>query len=147
LQVRVHTAVPQPLRANCGACADRVLKGPGPKSASALARDPGVWLERLYSEIAAGKDWPLVQVPRERYDNFHESARIKTWSFMLWLVARYPERWPRLLEDVSKPNQLPEDVAAAFREVLERDVGEIEAQWRKWARSNSRIGKASGLGR
>ena len=114
-------------------------------NAKLLPHDPKVWLSRLQDEIEAGTDYPLVQIPRQRSDNFHESARIKSWSFMLWLVARHPDRWLKLLDKLSAPDLLPEDVTKVFATVLERDLGEVEDEWRAWARRGSRIGKASGL--
>lgn len=114
-------------------------------NARLLPRDPKAWLSRLQDEIEAGTDYPLVQIPRQRSDNFHESARIKSWSFMLWLVARHPDRWHKLLDKLSTPDLLPEDVTKVFATVLERDLGEVEDEWRAWARRGSRIGKASGL--
>lgn len=113
--------------------------------AKLMPHDPKAWLSRLQDEIEAGTDYPLVQLARERADNFHESARIKSWSFMLWLMARHPDRWIKLLDKLSEPNLLPEDVTQIFAKVMERDLGEIEDEWRAWARRGSRIGKASGF--
>lgn len=113
--------------------------------AKLMPRDPKAWLTRLQDEIEAGTDYPLVQLARERADNFHESARIKSWSFMLWLLARHPDRWLKLLDKLSQANMMPEDVTQIFATVMERDLGEIEDEWRAWARRGSRIGKASGF--
>ncbi|MFY9344360.1 MAG: hypothetical protein WAT39_17845 [Planctomycetota bacterium] len=107
--------------------------------------DPDESLRSLRAAIATGEDWPLVQVPRERSDNFRTAVRLKSWSFMTWLLARHPDRWVRLLVELGHQPRLPEEVAAVFEKVLERSVGEVETEWREWARAGSRIGKASGL--
>jgi hypothetical protein len=36
-------------------------------------------------------------------------------------------------------------VRAIFAKVLEQPLGEVEAEWRDWARLSSRLGKVSGL--
>ena len=109
-------------------------------------RDPAEWRKRLLSEIAAHKDWPLVQVPRERHENFRESVRYKAWSFTTWLVCRHPDEWPTLMTRLDKQPLTAEEVAAIVLEVLGRSVDDAEMEWREWAKAGSRIGKASGLG-
>ena len=106
---------------------------------------PREWLAALRADIARGEDWPLVQVPRERMENFRNPVRFKSWSFMTWLLARHPDQWVELLVDLGRRPSSPEDVAAIFARVLGRELGEVEAEWRAWARAGSRIGKASGL--
>ena len=110
-----------------------------------ITNEAKLWIDALREEIELGEDWPLVQVPRERMSNFRNSVRVKAWSFMTWLLARHPDRWVRLLVELGHEPKLPEEVAALFEKVLERPLGEVEAEWREWARAGSRIGKASGL--
>ena len=108
-------------------------------------RRPAKWLSRLRADIDAGQDWPLLQVPRERMENFREAVRMKAWSFMVWLMARYPEAWLQLCSALQPEQLTTEDVEAGFHDVLGRSVGDCEAEWREWMRSGSYIGKASGL--
>ena len=106
--------------------------------------DPEAWRERLEDEIRTGQDMPLVQIPRERYDNFRESTRVKSWSFMVFLLARHPNRWYGLVDGLSKKDLMPEQVAEIFAEQLDCTLEEVEAEWRAWCRPGSALGKASG---
>jgi hypothetical protein len=108
-------------------------------------REPEPWLRQLRDEIDAGTDWPLLQLPRERMENFRMPVRIKSWSFVTWLLARHPDRWPVLLRELRADPLLPEDVAEIVGRVLEQPIGEVEAEWREWARRDSRLGRASRL--
>lgn len=108
-------------------------------------REPSVWLRELRAQIERGEDWPLVQIPRERMENFREPVRFKSWSFVTWLMARHPEAWIKLLAQLGHEKRSEEDVAAIFEQVLGRSVGDVETEWRDWVRPGSRIGKASGL--
>lgn len=106
-------------------------------------RDPSQWVAKLRTEIGAGTDWPLVSVPRERMDNFRDPVRYKAWSFMTWLVCRHPDRWPVLMKKLARDPLTEEEVVDAFDTALGRPIGDVEAEWREWARPGSRIGKAS----
>jgi hypothetical protein len=106
---------------------------------------PSEWLASLREDIAKGEDWPLVQVPRERMENFRVPVRLKSWSFMTWLLARHPDHWVELLVELGRKPSSPEEVATIFTQVLGHELGEVEEEWRAWARAGSRIGKASGL--
>lgn len=109
------------------------------------SRDPEQWLQQLRDQIEAGRDWPLVQVPRERMENFRTPVRIKSWSFVLWLLARHPDRWAKLLLQIGEQRKTEEEIAAIFETVLGEPLGESDAQWREWARRGSLLGKASRL--
>jgi hypothetical protein len=106
---------------------------------------PAEWFRRLQADIDLGQDWPLRQVPREGFQNFRESVRLKAWSFVLWLIARHPDRWVQLLGAMQGERIAEAAVDQAFESVLGRGVGEVEAEWRAFARRGSRIAKAAGL--
>ena len=106
--------------------------------------DPRVWGLRLEAELANDADWPLIQIPRERMDNFRDPVRAKSWCFCVWLLARHHEDWLDLCAALNQPNASQDDVASLFGETIGFDVEECEAEWRTWARKNSSIGKASG---
>jgi len=106
--------------------------------------DALIWRQRLEKAIDSATDWPLVQVPRERMDNFRDPVRAKSWSFCVWLLARHPEDWLDLCAALNKKNASQQDVDDLFAENLALDVAESEAEWRAWAQKNSAIGKASG---
>jgi hypothetical protein len=108
-------------------------------------RDPFQWLQAVRAAVDRGDDWPLVHVPRERSDNFRDPVRHKAFTFMVWLLARHPDQWVELLVALGREARTEEEVAAIFAKVLGRPIGEVEAEWREWVRTGSRIGKASGL--
>ncbi|MCC7063442.1 MAG: hypothetical protein IT456_11595 [Planctomycetes bacterium] len=110
-----------------------------------LPRDPKQWAARIREEIAKGADWPAVQVPRERLSSFRENVRVKSWSFVYWLMARYPDRWTRAFKGLeSEKNPMPEAIEAFFAKEFERSLSELEQEWRQWAGGNSAIAKATG---
>jgi hypothetical protein len=109
-----------------------------------LARDEKAWDQRLREEIRAGKDWPLVQVPREKLSSFREVVRVKSWSFVLWLMARHPDTWTRALQAIlTDQNPLPEQIEQVFEREFGRPLPQLEAEWREWARGDSPLAKAT----
>lgn len=106
-------------------------------------RDPEQWHTKLGAQIAGDEDWPLVQVPRERMDNFRDPCRAKAWSFVRWLFARHPNQWFQLVTALRVDNLQEDAVREAFEKHLGRSVGEVEAEWREWARDGSPIGRAT----
>lgn len=114
----------------------------------AVPRDPRAWAARLREELLAGQDWPLVQLPRERLTSFREQVRIKSWSFVGWLVARHPVEWPRWFVALDPSRKLlPEDVERACQDAFGRSVDELEREWREFARGDSALAKAAARGR
>lgn len=112
-----------------------------------LKPDPDVWLVRLREQIAGLEDWPLQQVPREVLTQYRPKVRIKAWYVMVWLLARYPDQWLPFYLELSKHKVLmPEQVEAIGVQCFGRSLGEIEQEWREWAKGTSAIAKASGHG-
>lgn len=113
-------------------------------SKRALPRSEGEWTTRLREEMRAGKDWPLAQVPRERLDSFRESVRVKSWSFVTWLVARFPDRWTQVFDAIPS-DKLPD--LAAIEAIIAKELGcsveQLDAEWRDWAGGDSPIAKAT----
>ena len=86
----------------------------------------------------------MDQIPRERIDNFRDSARIKSWSFLMFMMARYPTKWLEVVRNMGRAKGLTEEaVAECFEKYLGCTVGELDAEWREWAKQGSRIGTAS----
>ncbi|MCK5940615.1 MAG: hypothetical protein KAI24_01500 [Planctomycetes bacterium] len=110
-----------------------------------MKRDPKEWFPRLWREIEQGKDMPLVIVPRERADNFRDSTRLKAWSFMFWMLGAHPDKWLALIDGCGIPKITPKGVEAVFEEVFGKPLGEVEQDWRRWARRDSKLGAASGF--
>ncbi|MCU0862555.1 MAG: hypothetical protein MUC36_02075 [Planctomycetes bacterium] len=112
-----------------------------------VARDEKAWDQRLREEIRAGKDWPLVQVPREKLSSYREVVRVKSWSFVRWLMARYPDTWTRALQAiVTAQNPMPEQIEQVFQQEFGLPLPQIEAEWREWARGESALAKATRSG-
>jgi hypothetical protein len=105
----------------------------------------------LHAEIDQRTDWPLQQIPRERLDNYRPRVRMKAWSFVVWLLARHPDRWATLLRALPSPeevaNPTPEQCTAVIEQVLGRKLPEIEDEWRLWAGGKSPLAKATGHAR
>jgi hypothetical protein len=116
-------------------------------NAKPTTRDPKEWLASLRQELRAGEDWPLDQVPREQLSSFRHKVRVKSWYFMVWLLARYPGEWAKLLRSIpGKTTPLPEECQATFEKVLGAKVADLQAEWQLWASGESRLAKASGCG-
>lgn len=115
-----------------------------------VSRKPSDWLTELREQIANHSDWPLQQVPRETLALFRHQVRIKSWYFVVWLLARYPEQWARLLHSfhgkTAGTQLMPEECKEVYARVLDGDADEIENEWRQWASGESRLAKASGHG-
>lgn len=131
----------------CGTTLTRYADLPKTVSGDAkpLGSNPAEWRKRLDQDISKGEDWPLHQLPRERADNFRDGARIKGWSFLVFMLARFPDRWYDLLDGMSAVElRIPEDVEAVFQEELGMSTQEVNDLWRAWAAPGSKLGVASG---
>jgi hypothetical protein len=85
-----------------------------------------------------------VQVPRERLSSFREVVRVKSWSFMTWLVARFPDTWHRALQAIeSQKNLMPEQIEQLFLQEFGLPLQQLEAEWREWAGGDSALAKAA----
>jgi hypothetical protein len=107
------------------------------------------WLAELRDQVRTGADIPLAQVLRERRTNFRTDVRRKSWWVMIWLVARYPDKWLPLVQALhprSGKVALPADDEAAFQKVLGRTIADIDAEWRVWALGETPFAKASPYG-
>lgn len=105
-----------------------------------IQRDSRQWSKLIRQQIESGTDVPLVQVPRERLSSFRETVRVKSWSFMLWLIARHPETWIKALARIDS-NSLPspDQVDAALQAAIGRGAAELEAEWRAFMRGDSAL--------
>ncbi|MGE3172722.1 MAG: CAP domain-containing protein [Planctomycetota bacterium] len=105
------------------------------------------WLRKIRDQAIAGTDWPLNQVPRERLSNFRNDVRVKAWSFMTWVVARYPDRWMEFFQGVPADKiPFPEEIDQIGAEAFGKPLAEVEAEWREWARGDSTVAAATGYG-
>ncbi|MCB9878153.1 MAG: hypothetical protein H6835_11180 [Planctomycetes bacterium] len=119
-----------------------------PKTAASglkpIKRDPDLWFERLWSEIEQHQDQPLGVVAREQPQAFRDSTRLKSWSFMLWMLAAHPDQWMPLLDAVSNIELQPDIVEKAMVGVFGKPIADVEAEWRRWAERDSKLGEVTG---
>ncbi len=103
-----------------------------------LPQQVGWWLRSIRDQALAGTDMPISQAVRKPLARFPNQARLKLWSFMTWLMARYPDRWHAFLLAVPGDKvPFPAEVEAAARQVFDRDLLAVEAEWREWAAGRS----------
>lgn len=105
------------------------------------------WMRVMRDHAIAGTDMPIRDVARQRSSDFPNAARLKAWSFMTFLMARYPQRWHGFL--VAVPGDkvpFPEEVEQASRTVFGRSLEAIEVEWRDWASGRSVTALATGYG-
>ena len=113
---------------------------------SRWAATPKQWLERLWTGDRRGPRLPARQrAARARLTTSATARALKSWSLHV-LDARALSRtsWLPLIDAVSKQHLSEQESATAFREVLGKPVEEIERDWRRWARRDSALGRASG---
>jgi tetratricopeptide (TPR) repeat protein len=105
------------------------------------------WMREIRDQATAGTSFPLNGLPRVQLSNFRNDARVKTWSFHVWCLARYPEKWFEWLnafESESRP--FPEVVDEKASEIFGRPLAEVEEDWRWWAAGRSGTASATGYG-
>lgn len=109
-----------------------------------LGNDPEQWRRRLWGLMDTRKDWPLEQLPRERYDNMRQEARIKAWSFVAFLLGRYPDRWLQIMYELGSDKGLTVELVQERMEAATgRTLSSLDEEWREWARRDSPWGKVS----
>ncbi len=105
------------------------------------------WLRKMRDDAVAGEDWPLNQVPREQLSRFRNAVRIKSWSFMTWVLAAYPDQWLDFYARVPADKiPFPEEIDKAGEEAFGKPLAQVEAEWREWARGDSGVASATGYG-
>ncbi|MCA8976542.1 MAG: hypothetical protein KDC98_17610 [Planctomycetes bacterium] len=107
------------------------------------------WLRTIRDQASSHQDWPVAQVPRERLSRFRNDCRMKTWSFMTWAMAAYPDKWLDLLVKMPTAEKRPptlEEVDAVFQAVLKKSADQVDAEWREWARGDSGVAFGTGYG-
>jgi hypothetical protein len=113
----------------------------------ALPESTNWWLRKMRDDATAGADWPLNQVPRERLSSFRNDVRVKSWSFMTWVLARHPDQWLEFFTKVPADKiPFPEEIDKVGETAFGRQLAEVEADWREWARGDSGVASATGYG-
>jgi hypothetical protein len=107
------------------------------------------WLRAVRDQAVSNQDWELNQVPRERLSRFRNDCRLKSWSFMTWVMAAYPDKWLAFFLDLPDPQKkVPtvEEVDAIGLKHLGKSLAEVDADWREWARGDSGVAAGTGYG-
>jgi hypothetical protein len=107
------------------------------------------WLRAVRDQASSTQDYPLAQVPREKLSRFRNDCRLKTWSFMTWAMAQYPDKWLKFflkMPDTEKSVPTLEDVEAVIVKELGEPSEAIDEKWREWARGDSGVAFGTGYG-
>lgn len=105
------------------------------------------WMREMRDQAIARTDMPINEVPRIDMSNFPAKGRLKAWSFMTWLMARYPRKWYTFISTVpSDKRPFPSEVDKVAEKVLGRKLNDIEEEWRIWASGRSITAAVTGYG-
>ncbi|MHC4852524.1 MAG: CAP domain-containing protein [Planctomycetota bacterium] len=105
------------------------------------------WMREMRDQAIARTDMPINEVPRIDMSNFPAKGRLKAWSFMTWLMARYPGKWYQFLAAVPRDKRpFPSEVDEVAEKVFERKLKDIEEEWREWASGRSITAAVTGYG-
>ncbi|MFO1053132.1 MAG: hypothetical protein U1F36_13040 [Planctomycetota bacterium] len=106
------------------------------------------WMREVRDEAIARTDFGINDVPRVQFSNFKPDARIKTWSWGVWVLARYPQKWLEMLHAVPDEDKrpLPENVDEIFAKVFGHPREEVEEDWRGWAAGRTLTAEFTGYG-
>ena len=105
------------------------------------------WMREMRDQAIARTDMPINEVPRIDMSDFPGRGRLKAWSFMTWLMARYPKKWYRFMTEVpSDKRPFPSEVDKVAEQVFDRKLKDIEEEWREWASGRSITSAVTGYG-
>ena len=112
-----------------------------------LPKSVNWWMREMRDQATAREDMPINEVPRIDTSAFPANGRLKTWSFMTWLIARYPRKWfDFLLAVPGDKKPFPAEVDKVAQQVFERSLKDIEEEWRVWASGRGVTAAATGYG-
>lgn len=107
------------------------------------------WLRTVRDQALSRQDWELAQVPREKLSRFRNDCRLKSWSFMTWVIAAYPDKWLPFylgLPDADKRVPTLEQVEEVVVKAFGKSSQDLDAEWREWARGDSGVAFGTGYG-
>ncbi len=113
----------------------------------ALPDSTNWWMREMRDAATAGTDWHINLIPRVQLSKFHNEARLKTWSFMVWCMARYPDKWLEFIRACpSDKIPFPEEIDQIGEKVFGKPLAEVDAEWREWASGRSGTASVTGYG-
>ncbi len=105
------------------------------------------WLREMRNQALGRTDVALNVVPRTQLYDFKPDVRLKTWSFMTWVMARFPNKWLDFVQACpNKPIPFPSKVDELGGQIFEMPLNDVEEQWREWASGRSVTAAATGYG-
>jgi hypothetical protein len=106
------------------------------------------WLRKMRDQATARTDFPANGLPRVQLADFRNDARIKTWSYGLWMLARFPEQWFHFLHKLppAEKRPFPNVIDDLYPEIFGKTREEIEEEWRGWAAGRTLASYATGYG-
>lgn len=105
------------------------------------------WLRAIRDQATSNQDWPVNLVAREQLERFRNDVRLKSWNFMTWVMAAYPDKWlPFFLKLPGDKIPFPEEIDKIGEEEFGKPLLELEKEWREWARGDSGVASATGYG-
>ncbi|MEO0481580.1 MAG: CAP domain-containing protein [Planctomycetota bacterium] len=106
------------------------------------------WLRAIRDQATARTDFPVAGIPRVQLSDVPNRARLKTWSFSVWLLARYPDKWFQFLQQLPESEKRPtlDEMDAWYEEFFDRSRESIEEEWRAWASGRNLVAYATGYG-
>lgn len=107
-----------------------------------------LWLRAVRDQAIASSDFPVAGIPRVQMSDVPNSARLKAWSFGVWLLARYPEKWFEFLQTLPESGKRPtlDEIDAFYLDFFGRSRASIEDEWRGWAAGRTLTAYATGYG-
>jgi hypothetical protein len=143
----VHHAATWFLKSTCFSKFGAEPKGTVTNRRRVLPEGANWWLREMRNQAIARTDTPLNVVPRTELYKFHSDIRLKTWSFAVWAMARFPERWFDFLSGFPHGKiPFPDDVDKIGAKVFGMPLDQVEAEWRIWASGRGVTAAATGYG-
>ncbi|MBK8978535.1 MAG: hypothetical protein IPM29_21775 [Planctomycetes bacterium] len=106
------------------------------------------WLREMRDQAIARIDFPANGLPRVQLSDFRNAARLKTWSFGVFLLARFPQKWLGYLHGLPESDKrpFPNLIDEFFEKHFGAKLADVEDEWRGWAAGRTLAAYATGYG-
>ncbi len=143
----IHHAATWFLKSTCITKFGAEPKGTATENKLVLPEGANWWMREMRNQSISKTDTPLNVVPRVELAAFKPDVRLKTWSFHVWAMARFPNKWLKFARNwPSGKKPFPEQVEETAQKIFGIPLSEVEAQWRKWASGRGVTAAATGYG-
>ncbi|MDA0373273.1 MAG: hypothetical protein O2865_05780 [Planctomycetota bacterium] len=142
-----HHAATWFLKSTCKTRYGAEPKGTEADSKKSLPEGANWWMREMRNQALARTDVPLDVVPRTELSKFPADVRLKSWSFSVWAMARFPEGWLKFLQlNPHDKIPFPQEVDEASQKAFGMPIAEVEKEWRDWASGRGVAAAATGYG-